>query len=201
MNPNEFFLFLLPIWALAHFWLLPIFKNRWEAGGLRQKIARMGSLIFIEKIRDFAFVAIIATLCVIILIWLNNELAGGDLIVAAGLLNSFDSLLKPFDSVKKDYETILICIGLIGAASCLYLINKQAKKKLTNAWLEKAVEIRERLEREPEALGKLATNPELKPVVDRVEEILGYLSIVNQANSDGVYTQQQIDAFHIEYFI
>lgn len=198
MNPNEFFLFLLPIWALAHFWLLPIFKNRWEAGGLRQKIARMGSLIFIEKIRDFAFVAIIATLCVIILIWLNNELAGGDLIVAAGLLNSFDSLLKPFDSVKKDYETILICIGLIGAASCLYLINKQAKKKLTNAWLEKAVEIRERLEREPEALGKLATNPELKPVVDRVEEILGYLSIVNQANSDGVYTQQQIDAFHIE---
>jgi len=51
MNPKEFILFLLPVWALTHFWLLPIFKNRWVAGDLRQKIARTGSLIFIEKIR------------------------------------------------------------------------------------------------------------------------------------------------------
>ncbi|MDP2594676.1 hypothetical protein [Alteromonas stellipolaris] len=198
MNPKEFILFLLPVWALTHFWLLPIFKNRWVAGDLRQKIARTGSLIFIEKIRDFSLIAIVATLSVIIFIWLNNVLADGDLILAAGIINSFDVLLKPLNSIKKDYETILICLGLLGAASCLYIINKQAKKKLTNAWIEKALEIRERLGHEQTTLDKLTKNPELKPAVERVEEILGYLSMVNQTDSELVLTQQQVDALQNE---
>ncbi|WP_218312493.1 hypothetical protein [Alteromonas antoniana] len=198
MNPFEFLLLLLPVWALTHFWLLPLMKNRWEAGNIRQKIARSGSLILIEKVRDLTVVAVITVFCVMIFIWLNNLLASGDLIVAGGVISSFDSLLKPLDSIKKDYESALIMYGLLGAALCLYFINKQAKKKLTNAWIEKAIEVRERFTQNPAGMDKFESHSELKPVVERVREILGYLSIENVEDSEVKLTQEQSGALHDE---
>ncbi len=198
MSPIEFLLLLLPVWVLTHFWLLPLMKNRWEAGDLRQKIARSGSLIFIEKLRDFSFIAAITIVCVMVFILLNNLLANGDLIVASGVINSLDSMLESLTNIKKDYELLLILFGLVGAALCLYFINKQAKKKLTNAWVEKATEIRERFLQNPAAFEHLEQTTEFKPVVDRVREILSYLSMASMEDSELQLTQKQADALHYE---
>jgi hypothetical protein len=198
MKPIEFIIMLLPLWLLTHFWILPLLKNRWEAGDLKQKIARSSSLIFAEKIREFSAIAIVAILCLMGFIWLNAIFFSGNLVVASSLVNSFDSLLNIVNSIKKEYGNFLIWSGLLGAGVCLYLISKQAKQKLTTAWLEKTAEIRERFNEEFSAFEALAEDPELLPVVERAKEILAILTLAENETSDIQLSVEQAEALNQE---
>lgn len=198
MKPIDLILLLVPIWLLTNFWLLPILKNRWIASDLVNKIARSSSLIVVEKIRDLAFIAVVSVLALMVIIWLNEFIFNGDVMVASTLVNTFDRLLQFVNGIKYQYGTFLTWSGLIGAGLCLYLIGKQAKQKLVKAWMEKTTEIREQFSQDFSAFEAMGEYAEFKPKVERVKTILNVFALAEDEATDIQLTYEKFEELQQE---
>ena len=198
MKPTDLLLILLPLWIITRFWIQPLLKERWTAVDLKSKIAQSGALVVVEKIRELSAIAVVAILLLMGLVWLNSLLGDSDVVVADGVLDTLESLMAIVSSVKNQHGLFLTWFGLIGAGICLYMIGKRAKQRLTNAWLEKTHEVREKFNKDFTFLENLATDSQLAPGVARAKEIITILTSLDNQIKDDLLDDQQLEALHLE---
>ena len=75
MEPIAILVTLVCLWFLINQWLLPLNKDRWKAANLSQKIARAGTLVVLEKVRDLAAIGAVMVAVVIVLVWIAGALS------------------------------------------------------------------------------------------------------------------------------
>jgi hypothetical protein len=83
------------------------------------------------------------------------------------------------------YAGVVGIVGLIGAAVTLFLCARHARRRITETWLDKANEVRARLQLNPSEIGEAQEQPELRPTAQRLEQLIGLLAQHDQEESCG----------------
>ena len=193
MKPGSVWLCLLGTWALCNFWLLPLAKERWNAVNVRAKLARTGSLVVLEKVRDLAAIGVMVLTFVIALVWATALLATTSIGMPQAVIAATSSLYQSTKSFGDEYGAALGIIGLVGAVIALILAARQAKQKVAQAWVDKAQEIHTRLREDPSALDVARADAEFQPLVRKFDELIAAL-VAHDAGQEGkLLTEGQVD--------
>ncbi len=184
MQPTEILIFTLPVWILTNFWLLPLFYDRWKAGDLSSQITRVGTLTVIEKVRDLSAIASVVIIGLMVLVACGSIFSNSDINASKSVIEVLSSFYESVKSFSNSYNQMLVWIGLLSAAVCLFMIGKQAKKKVSNAWIEKANEIRERISNDYNLLHNLRDIPELSTMIGRMGDIMTVLVSSEESSQD-----------------
>ena len=183
MELGSMLLFAVCAWAGAHFWLLPLAKNRWDAVDARGKLARSGTLVVMEKVRDLSAVAVVVLAAVLLSTWLAGLLGSTSIAVPQAAIASLSTLYEATKAIAEQYGTLLGWVGVAGAVASLYLASQHAKRVVKDAWTAKAREVHDRLRTDPAVLDAARTDPDLQPLVARLDELIGAL-VANDAAED-----------------
>lgn len=173
------------LWCLTHLWLLPLAKENWAPSDIRQKVGRAGTLVVLEKIRDISAAGIVALAFVLLLV------GGGELIAVvpfAAPKAIIEALASSYESMKalaEGYATALVWFGIGSAAIALYVSARRAKRRVTQAWSAKAGEVYERLQENPAEIDKAREQPELRPIVEKIDNLLGVFESLAEDESSG----------------
>jgi hypothetical protein len=192
MKPGSVWLCLLCTWALCNFWLLPLAKNRWNAVNLRTKLARTGSLVVLEKVRDLTAIGTLVITLVILLTWLASLLSATSIGLPQAVIAATASLYDGTKSAGEKYGSALGVIGLLGAVIALYLAARHARQKVSQAWVAKAEEMHTLLREDPSTLAAARTDPDLQPLVGRLDELIGVLVAHDSGEESKVRSNEQI---------
>lgn len=182
MQPLALWTALAALWALTHFWLLPLATDRWKAVGLRQKMARAGALVVVEKLRDLAAVAATAVAAVIVCVWLAGVFSAVSFEAPKAMIDSMASVYQLAKTVSESYSEALIWFGALAGAVCLYLTARDARQRVSQMWVAKAQEVRARLIADPAEFDVLRTDAELAPLLARLDEITAELMAMDTAD-------------------
>ena len=131
MQPIALLIPSICIWVLIHLWLLPLSKDRWQASDIRQKIARSGSLVVLEKIRDLSAIGAITISAGLLLVWLLGILSVGSFAAPKALIEFTASSYAQVKAWSEGYAGTIGIIGLIGAAISLYFSARYARKRIS----------------------------------------------------------------------
>jgi Zn-dependent protease len=99
MSPVAVWFILVGLWALCHFWLLPVSRDRWKTLDMRGKLARAGALVVLEKIRDLAAVAAMMISAVIALVLLSGLLSSTSSVFPQAVIHAAASIHAGLKSV------------------------------------------------------------------------------------------------------
>jgi hypothetical protein len=198
MSPVSTWFFLVGLWALCHFWLLPMSKDRWKALDMRGKLARAGALVVLEKIRDLAAVAALMISAVIALVLLSGLVSSTSTVFPQAVIHAAAFVHARLKSVGEQYGTVLGSIAFLGAIVSLYLAAKNARRRVSEAWSAKARETHAALREDPGVLEAARKDPELEPVVQKLDDVIGRLVAADRGDegaqvSESMKSQLQHD--------
>jgi hypothetical protein len=196
MSPVSIWFFVVGLWALCHFWFLPMSKDRWKTLDMRGKLARAGALVVLEKVRDLAAVAALMITAVIALVLLSGLVSSTSSVFPQAVIHAAASIHAGLKSVGEQYGTVLGSIALLGAIVSLYLAAKNARQRVSQAWSAMAQETHAALREDPEVLEAARRDPELEAAVQRFDEVIGRLVAADRGEegaglSDTVKSQLQ----------
>lgn len=163
------------IWALTHFWIVPLLQSSWKTKDLRQKVAKVGILAASEKLREVSGAGLIALISVLFLIWIFNFCAGIDQVFGQSLIRGLTNIQQAVSDFAKSWATFIVWIGILGAVLTLYFIARNAKSRVITKWTERAQQVFERLSIDPNLIGEYADDSELSEIVERVFELFALL--------------------------
>jgi hypothetical protein len=164
--------------------LLPLVKERWQAADLRRKLARAGTLVVLERLRDLAAAGVVALGTVLLLIWTLTWLSAGSLGAPKAVIDSLASVYRLLKGAAESYGVALGVLSLVGASLALYLVARHARKRVSQAWMAKAEEVYARLGEDPATLERARQDPELRPILDHLDGLVGRLA-AHQHGVDG----------------
>ena len=177
------------LWALTHFWFVPLIQKGWEGTDLRKKMAKAGLLAATEKFRDLAAVASITLIAVLLLVFVAGLFAESDKPLAQNMIAAISQLGTSMAFVAKTYAALMIWIGIAGAALALFLVARSARSKVVAAWTDRVGAVQERLSSNPNEIFKYSDDPELGEVVGRTAMLLQSLE---EAPADSAEEQQLV---------
>lgn len=169
MHPSAMVLTLGVLWALLHFWLLPLARDRWQASDLRVKIARAGSLVALEKLRDLAAMGVVAVSVVLALVLIGNWLGGTGALWPRLIVQAIASVYETAKGIAEGYASVLMALGVIGAAIVLWRSSLSAKKRVIKVWMQKAEEEFAAIYADPSRIDIARQDPELLPLVQDID--------------------------------
>jgi hypothetical protein len=198
MEPVNLWFILVCFWGLTHLWLLPLSKDRWKTADLRQKIARAGTLVVLEKVRELSAIGVLTVGLLILLVWIAGALSIVSFAAPKVLIEGIASVYHAAKAWAELYAVALGIAGLIGAAVTLFLCARHARQRITETWLAKANEVRTRLLQNPTEIGEAQEQPELKPIAQRLEQLIGLLAQHDQNESGSSLTTEDLEALQAE---
>nr|VFK13386.1 MAG: hypothetical protein BECKLPF1236B_GA0070989_10472 [Candidatus Kentron sp. LPFa] len=159
------------IWALAHFWIVPLLQSGWQAKDLRQKVAQAG-LAASEKLRDASGAALLTLILIVFLVWLCSVFAGLDQSLGQSVVRGLTSLQQTVSEFAKSWGTFIVWAGIFGSALALYLVARNAKLRVVATWTARAQQVFERLSEDSALLADHADDPELSALIERLDVLL-----------------------------
>ena len=184
MDPYALWVVLALLWALTQLWLLPMSKERWKAADLRQKLARAGSLVVIEKLRDLAAVGTLTLTLLVAMVALFAWLSKGSVGAPQAVIEALASVYGVAKDAADGYGKTLGALGLVGAAVALFLSARHARRRIASAWTARAGELYERLFKEPQLLETARADAELQPLMAQLDARWARLSSHGQGDAD-----------------
>ncbi|WP_310460462.1 hypothetical protein [Sphaerotilus sp.] len=199
MSPVSVWFISVGLWALCHFWLLPVSKDRWKTLDMRGKLARAGALVVFEKVRDLAAVAALMISVVMALVLLSGLLASTSSVFPQAVILAASSVHAGLKRVGEQYGMVLGAVAFLGAIGALYLAAKSARQRVSQVWSAKAQEAYASLQQDPEMREAARKDPELEPVVQKFDEVIGRLVAADRGDeiaqlSEPVKSQLQHEA-------
>ena len=158
------------LWALLHFWLLPLMRDHWKAADMRAKAARAGLLVAAEKLRDLLFVSVLVVALVVLLVAIGNALGSTHAVWPKAVVEAAAASYSGAKALADGYASLLTGAGLLGAAIALWLAARHAKARVVEVWMAKAQAAHEALRSDPQTLEAAREDPELRPLVERIEQ-------------------------------
>lgn len=193
MNPLAIWTLLVALWALCHFWLVPLSKNRWKAVDLREKMARAGSLVVLERVRDLSAIGAIVLAAVIVLVWICGFFATSNSVFPQAAVHAAQSIYDVTKDISGRYGTTLGLLGLLGAGISLYFAARQARARVAHAWNTKAQELHDRIIEDPSFLEAARTDPDLNPTVERLDALVERLVAHDNGTKDSVLSHEELE--------
>ncbi|MDX9663657.1 hypothetical protein QMK50_01480 [Pseudomonas sp. P5_152] len=193
MNPFAIWMLLLVLWALCHFWLVPLSKNRWKAVDLREKMARAGSLVVLERVRDLSAIGATVVAAVIVLVWLCTWFSSSPSVAPQAVIHAAQSMYGATKDFSSEYGAILGLFGLLSAALALYLAARQARSRVAQVWNAKAQELHERIINDPTCLDAAREDPQLNPTVERLDGLIEQLVAHDSGAPGAVMSAQALE--------
>ena len=198
MSPVSIWFFLVGLWALCQFWLLPASKDRWKTLDMRGKLARAGALVVLEKTRDLAAVAALMISAVIALVLLSGMVSSTSTAFPQAVMHAAASIHSGLKSVGEQYGAVLGSIAFLGAIVSLYLAAKNARLRVSQTWSAKAQETHAALRKDPEMLEAARTDPEFEPLVQKLDDVIARLVAADRGDegaqiSESMKSQLQHD--------
>jgi hypothetical protein len=181
MNPITLAGVLLASWAVVHFWLLPISKERWVAADMRTKMTRAGSLAVLEKLRDIAGVGFVVLSSAVCLVWAASRLTFLPTSAPKTLVDFVGSSYLEIKGLADGYGTALTVLGLLGATYALWRSVRYARQRVVAVWSAKAQQEFTRLREDPEAMKAARADADLRPLVEQLDELHSNMSITHAA--------------------
>lgn len=198
MEPVNLWFILVGFWGLTHLWLVPLSKDRWKTADLRQKIARAGTLVMLEKVRELSAIGVLTVGLVILLVWIAGALSIVSFAAPKVLIEGIASVYHVTKAWAELYAGALGIMGLIGAAVTLFLCARHARQRITETWLAKANEVHTRLQHNPSEIGEAQEQPELRPIAQRLEQLIGLLAEHDHDDSESSLTTEDLEALKAE---
>jgi len=171
-------------WVAAKFWFFPIVSESWRSGDMAHKLARAGSLVVIEKLKDLAAVGTLTLTAVTAFVGLMGAYATDNSAFSQSVISNLDSLRAFLGSWGKDYATATAIIGLMGAALALFLAARYAKSRVAEVWEGTANKIHAELLEDEQRLIKARDNSEFTELVDHIGELNQILVTGNDPSGD-----------------
>ncbi|CAI8793358.1 hypothetical protein [Pseudomonas chlororaphis] len=196
MNPFAMWTLLVALWALCHFWLVPLSKDRWKAVDLREKMTRAGSLVVLERVRDLSGIGSTVICAVILLVWTCSFLASSSSLVPQAVIHAAQSMYGVTREIGSQYGTTLGILGLLGAALSLYFAAHQARERVAQAWSARAQEIHSQIIEDPSLLETARSDSELSPLVARLDELVERLVSHDTGTEGSVLSPQEQERTH-----
>ena len=129
---------LAAVWVLTNFWLLPIVRERWKGADLRSKLARVGSLVVLERLRDLTAVGTVTSLGLLVLVWTLSAVADGPAGIAKTIIGAVASMYAVAKACSEGYGTALVILGIAGASLALFVAARNARQSVSAMWIAKA---------------------------------------------------------------
>jgi len=167
--------------ALLHLWWLPLMRERWHTLETRAKAARAGLLVVAEKLRSLAVLGACAMLLVLGLVAASGWLAGTDAAWPKAVIGAMALAQAAAAAIGKEYGAWLGVLGLAGAALSLWAAARAARRRVEAAWMERASQVHDELRADPAKLELLRADAELAPLVQRLEDIIGELRLLDDS--------------------
>lgn len=192
MEPIAILVTLVCLWFLINQWLLPLNKDRWKAANLSQKIARAGTLVVLEKVRDLAAIGAVMVAVVIVLVWIAGALSTASFAAPKISIDAIASVYYVARAWADDYASVLGTVSLIGAAIALFLGARHARQRISAAWFAKANEVHTRLVTNPSEIAAALQDPALRPMAQRLAQLLSLLAQQDQVHTESSLTEQEL---------
>jgi hypothetical protein len=154
--------------------------------------------VVLEKMRDLAAIGAVALAVVVLLVWIAGALAGGSFGVPKALIEALASMYTITRAWAEQYATALGVVGLMGGVVTLFMASRHARRRISEAWIAKATEVRARLTASPAEISAAAEDQELQPAVERLTHLVNLLSQHDNAPAEATLTGDQLDQIRNE---
>lgn len=183
-------LLLAILWAAIQLWLLPRIKLDWQARDLSGKMARAGALTVMEKLGELAAIGTLTILAVALLVAACGLIANNSVPVPQIMLKGVAPVYDGLKAFSTNYGIAVGWLGAMGGAIALWISASRARKRVAEVWQQKAAEEHIAILDDPSILEEMRHNPELSPLVERIETVLLHLQDQGEDGADAEVRQK-----------
>ena len=163
-------LLLATLGCATHLWMVPFVRTRWQAGDLRDKVARAAALTIVEKVRELCAIGILTISPLLTAVWILSFFHERRFIIPEGAIDFLSLLHSVTTNTVVGYRGFLIAFGALVLGLLLLRAGRGAKRKVAAAWMTRTQEIQKRIVAHPEELDALRDDPLLRDPIALLDE-------------------------------